>query len=136
MPSAEDQVHRAIVHMRVAAPERNFVVEAEHPAQLLIEVGPAPLGRQVVAVLREGRGAANFGQIVDGFAVGERAQKVEAVAGMLLGFDLQRVVVRIGDVGDGGESAELREWPAWLDISRARQLDLVWIDNSLQVGAL
>jgi hypothetical protein len=54
----------------------------------LIEVGPPPLRCKVVAVLCKRRSATDFRQIVDGFAVSERTQEIEAVTGMFLGFDL------------------------------------------------
>src|SRR4051812_47118487 len=72
-PSSKHRVHYSIVQMGMAAAKRDLVIETQHPSQLLIEVGHSSFGAKVVAVLREGRCAADLRQIVDGLAVGKRA---------------------------------------------------------------
>ena len=59
--------------MRMAAAKRYLVVEAQYPAEFLIEVSESTLGCEIIAVLPERCGAADFRQIVDGFAIGEGA---------------------------------------------------------------
>src|SRR5256885_11881410 len=108
-----------------AASKRNFIVEAEYPTQRLIEVSPSPLRSEVIAVLCKRRSAADFWQIVDGFAVSKCTQKVEAVTGMFLGFQLQRMIGRVRDVRNRCESTELRERPSRLHIPRPRYLNLI-----------
>src|SRR3954447_25792859 len=73
VPATEDRIDYAVIQMRMAAAKWNFVVKAQHPAQLLVEVGHATLCSQVIAVLRKRRVAANFRQIIDGFAIRKSA---------------------------------------------------------------
>ena len=122
--------------MGMAAAKRDLVIETQHPAQLLIEVGHSSFGGEVVAVLRKGRCAADLRQIVDGFTVGKRAQQVEPMTGMLFSLDLKRVVVGVRDVADRSKPAELGKGTARLDISISRRQNLIGIRHALQVCSL
>src|SRR6185369_778813 len=73
MPSAEHSIHDLVIQMRMTAAKRYLVVKTQYPAEFLIEVCQCTLRREIIAVLRERRSAADFRQIIDGFAIGERA---------------------------------------------------------------
>src|SRR5262249_11058688 len=136
MPAAKGRANRAIAKVGARSSKRQFIIEAQHPAQLLIKVCPAFLCREIVPVLGKRGVAADFWKVVDSFAIGECAKEIQPVSCALLGFYLQRVVRGTGDIGHSGKPAELRKWSARLNISRPRCAHLVRIDYALQVRSL
>lgn len=76
----------------LAHSDREGVIDTRDPTLPVIEIRKPFLRPQIVTVLRPRRTAANFRLVIDRFAVRKGIQKIETMAGSLLGFQLERVI--------------------------------------------
>ena len=104
VPSAKNRIgHSALVQELLAFPHRQQVIDASDPAFAIVVVREPFFRREVVAVLRPGSLAADFGLVVDSLAESKGAQEIEAVASPLLGLELKGVIGGVSVIHDRGE---------------------------------
>jgi hypothetical protein len=109
VPSTQNRINNAtLVQIWMALSDGQLIIYARHPTLAIVEICQSFFSLDVEAVLRPRRVTANFRLVVDSFAVSERAQEIESMAGPLFRLELKCMVSRTPTILYRRERSKLR----------------------------